>query len=158
MTALRVAAHQLSMPRACRVVRRSRTAYYQPPAPTRRRDAAVIAALTAAVARDPRWGFWRLYDRLRAAGHPCNYTRVPRVYVALRLHLPWGTTRRVPRRGRPPLQAPPVLNRTWTVECMSEALSDRRPGRLLTVLDENTRGGWRSRWGRRCPVGGACGS
>ena len=48
---------------------------------------------------------------------------------------------RAPAGARPPLQAPPVLNRTWTVECMSEALSDRRPGRLLTVLDENTREG-----------------
>ena len=35
--------HQLSIQRACRVVRLSRTAYYQPPLPASRRDAAVIA-------------------------------------------------------------------------------------------------------------------
>ena len=43
--------HQLSIQRACRVVRLSRTAYYQPPLPASRRDAAVIAALTDAVTR-----------------------------------------------------------------------------------------------------------
>ncbi len=60
--------HQLPVQRACRVVRLSRTAYYQPPMPASRRDAAVIAALTDAVARYPRWGFWKLFDRLRAGG------------------------------------------------------------------------------------------
>ena len=60
--------HQLSVARACRVVRLSRTAYYQPPLPASRRDAAVIAALTDAVARCPRWGFWKLFDQLRVLG------------------------------------------------------------------------------------------
>ena len=72
--------------RACRVVRLSRTAYYQPPVPASRRDAAVIAALTDAVARYPRWGFWKLHDRLRAEGRPWNHKRLHRVYCALRLN------------------------------------------------------------------------
>ncbi len=46
--------HQLSVQRACRVMRLSRTAYYQSPVPASRRDAVVIAALTDAVARYPR--------------------------------------------------------------------------------------------------------
>ena len=62
--------HRLPVQRACRVVRLSRTAFYQPPLPASRRDAVVIAALTDAVARYPRWGFWKLYDRLRAEGQP----------------------------------------------------------------------------------------
>ena len=65
--------HQLSIQRACRVVRLSRTASYQPPPPASRRDAAVIAALTDAVARYPRWGFWKLFDRLRVEGRPWNH-------------------------------------------------------------------------------------
>ena len=51
--------HRLPIVRACRVVRLSRTAYYQPPVPASRRDAAMIAALTDAVTRYPRWGFWK---------------------------------------------------------------------------------------------------
>ena len=49
--------HPVSIRRACRVVRLSRAAYYQPPMPASRRDAAVIAGLTDAVTRYPRWGF-----------------------------------------------------------------------------------------------------
>ena len=127
--------------RACRVVRLSRTAYYQPPVPASRRDAAVIAALTDAVARYPRWGFWKLHDRLRAEGRPWNHKRLHRVYCALRLNLPRRTTRRVPRRVRQPLTAPPVLNRTWALDFMTETLYDRRRIRLLTAIDEGNREG-----------------
>ena len=127
--------------RAGRVVRLSRTAYYQPPVPASRRDAAVIAALTDAVVRYPRWGFWKLHDRLRAEGRPWNHKRLHRVYCALRLNLPRRTTRRVPRRVRQPLTAPPVLNRTWALDFMTETLYDRRRIRLLTVIDEGNREG-----------------
>jgi hypothetical protein len=67
--------HQLSIQRACRIVRLSRTAYYQPPLPANRRDAAVIAALTDAVARYPRWGFWKpLIDCASKAGYGTTST------------------------------------------------------------------------------------
>ena len=123
-------------------VRLSRTAYYQPPVPASRRDAAVIAALTDAVVRYPRWGFWKLHDRLPAEGRPWNHTRLHRVYCALRLNLPRRTTRRrVPRRVRQPLTAPPVLNRTWALDFMTETLYDRRRIRLLTVINEGTQEG-----------------
>ena len=133
--------HRLSVSRACRVVRLSRTAYYQPPVPASRRDAAVMAALTDAVARYPRWGFWKLFARLRAEGHPWNHKHVYRVYCALRLNLPRRTTRRVPRRIRQPLAAPPQLNRTWALDFMTETLYDQRRARLLTVMDEGNREG-----------------
>lgn len=109
--------------------------------PASRRDAAVIAALTDAVARYPRWGFWKLFGRLRAEGHRWNHKRVHRVYCALRLNLPRRTTRRVPRRIRQPLAAPPVLNQTWALDFMTETLYDNRRVRLLTVLDEGNREG-----------------
>ena len=127
--------------RACRVVRLSRTAYDQPPVPASRRDAAVIAALTDAVVRYPRWGFWKLHDRLCAEGRPWNHKRLHRVDCALRLNLPRRPTRRVPRRVRQPLTAPPVLNRTWALDFMTETLYDRRRIRLLTVIDEGNREG-----------------
>jgi putative transposase len=131
--------HQLSVQRACRVVRLSRTAYYQPPPPASRRDAAVIAALTDAVARYPRWGFWKLFDRLRADGRAWNHKRMHRVYCALRLNLPRRTIRRVPRRIRQPLAAPPVLNQTWALDFMADTLYDGRRVRLLTIIDEGNR-------------------
>jgi putative transposase len=133
--------HRLPVQRACRVVRLSRAAYYRPPVPASRRDAAVIAALTDVVARYPRWGFWKCFDRLRVEGRPWTHKHVHRVYCALRLNLPRRTTRRVPRRIRQPLTAPPVLNQTWALDFMSETLYDGRRGRLLTVIDEGNREG-----------------
>lgn len=131
--------HPLSIRQACRVVRLSRAAYYQPPMPASRRDAAVIAGITDAVTRYPRWGFWKLFDRLRTEGRPWNHKRVHRVYCALRLNLPRRTTRRVPRRIRQPLTAPPMLNQTWALDFMTETLYDGRRVRLLTIIDEGNR-------------------
>jgi putative transposase len=133
--------HQLPVQRACRVVRLSRAAFYRPPVPTTRRDAAVIAALTDVVARYPRWGFWKLFDRMRVEGRRWNHKHVHRVYCALRLNLPRRTTRRVPRRVRQPLSAPPRLNQTWALDFMTETLYDGRRVRLLTMIDEGNREG-----------------
>src|SRR5690348_9567977 len=109
--------------------------------PSTRRDAAVIAALTDTVARYPRWGFWKCFDRMRQEGRPWNHKHVHRVYCALRLNLPRRTTRRVPRRVRQPLAAPARLNLTWAIDFMTDTLYDRRRVRLLTMNDEGNREG-----------------
>lgn len=70
----------LSVSSACQVVRLSRAAYYRPGVNWAVRDAAVIAALNAALAERARWGFWKCYDRMRNLGHPWNHKRVHRVY------------------------------------------------------------------------------
>lgn len=131
--------HRLKVQQACRVVRLSRTAFYRPPVPASRRDASVIAALTDVVARYPRWGFWKLFDRMRAEGRRWNHKHVHRVYCALRLNLPRRTTRRVPKRVRHPLAAPAELNRTWALDFMGDTFYDGRRVRLLTMLDEGNR-------------------
>jgi putative transposase len=143
--------HGLPVVRACRVVRLSRAAYYRPPIAPARADAAVIAALTAVVADHGRWGFWKCFDRLRLQGHRWNHKRVHRVYCALRLNLPRRTTRRVPRRIRQPLTAPPVLNQTWALDFMTETLYDGRRVRLLTMIDEGNREGLEIAMGMSLP-------
>jgi len=69
----------------------------------------------------------------------CAYKRVHRVYCALRLNLPRRTKRRVPTRPRQPLDAPPVLNTTWALDFMHDALYDGRRLRVLNVLVEDNR-------------------
>ena len=63
------------------------------------------------------------------------------VYGALRLNLPRRTVRRVPRRLRQPLDAPPVLNQTWALDFVSDTLYDGRRIRALTIIDEGNREG-----------------
>ena len=135
-----------------RLVRLSRAAYYRPPVLASRRDAAVIAALRSVVARYPRWGFWKCYDRLRLEGAGWNHKRVHRVYCALRLHLSRRTKHRVPCRVRQPLLAPPVLNQTWALDFMADALDDRRRFRALTIIDEGNREGLAIDVGRSIPA------
>ncbi len=91
------------------------------------------------MARYGRWGFWKCFDRRRFEGHRWNHQRGHRVYCALRLNLPRRTTRRVPRRVRLPLTAPPVLNQTGALDFMTETLYDGRRVRVLTVIDEGNR-------------------
>ena len=131
--------HQLPIRRACQIVRLLL-------------DAPVIAALMAIVAQHGRWGFWKCYDRLRLQGYRWNHKRVHRVYWALRLNLPRRTKRRVPQRRRQPLVAPPVLNQTWALDFMADALYDRRRLRALTIMDEGNREGLAIDVGRSIPA------
>jgi putative transposase len=137
--ALLVTEHHLSVVRAAQVVRLARAAWYRPPPDRLVRDTDVVEALTALVDRNGRWGFWKLFDRLRQTGHRWNHKRVHRVYCALRLNRTRRTRRRVPRRPRIPLSAPPVLNQTWALDFMRDSLYDGRVFRTLNVLDHGNR-------------------
>ncbi len=99
----------------------------------------MITALTAVAAAEPRWGFWKCFDRLRLDGHPWNWKRVHRVYCALRLNLPRRTKRRLPKRVQQPMEAIPMLNVTWALDFMHDMLYDGRRFRTLNVLDEGNR-------------------
>ena len=141
MVAILVGEHQLAVQQACRIAGLSRTAHDRPPVDDPGRDAVVSAARQAVVQAHPRWGFWQCFDRLRLLGHRWNHTHVDRVYCALRLNLVRRTTRRIPTRIRQPLDAPPVLNTTWALDFMHDALYDGRRFRTRTVLDEGNREG-----------------
>jgi putative transposase len=134
-----VSEHRMSVVRACQAVRLARAAWYRPRRDRLDRDAAVIEALTTQVAANGRWGFWKLFARLHNLGYPWNHKRVYRVYCALRLNRARRTKRRVPRRPKLPLHAPPTLNQTWALDFMRDTLYDGRVFRTLNVLDHGNR-------------------
>ena len=80
------------------------------------RDRDVIGVLNEIVGRKPRWGFWKLHDRLRLEGHCINHKRLHRVYCAMALNLPRRTRKRIPLRPRRPLAAPGGLNVVWAAD------------------------------------------
>ena len=86
------------------------------------RDRAVIEVLNELVARRSRWGFWKLYDRLRLDGQCINHKRLHRVYCAMKLNLPRRTKQRLPTRIRQPLAAPAGLNQIWALDFMTDSL------------------------------------
>ena len=131
--------HELPVQRSCRIVGLSRTAYYRVPRDRAQRDVAVIDTLNELVAKHPRWGFWKCYDRLRLDGCRWNHKRLHRVYCAMGLNLPRRTKRRLPGRDPLPLDAPESLNQVWSVDFVHDALYDGRKFRSLNVIDDGNR-------------------
>ncbi len=103
------------------------------------RDRLAIEVLNGLVARRPRWGFWKLYDRSRLEGHRINHKRLHRVYCAIKLNLPRRTKRRLPTRLRQALVAPNRLIEIWALAFMADALYGGRAFRTLNVIDEGNR-------------------
>jgi putative transposase len=133
--------HQLPIRRACQIVKLSRAAFYRTPQGPMERDREIVEALLRVVEEHPRWGFWKCYDRLRLLGHRRSLKRVYRVYCELRLNVPRRVKRKVLQRLRQPLAAPAVLNGTWALDFMHDALYGGRRFRTLNVLDEGNRQG-----------------
>jgi putative transposase len=129
----------LPVQRACQAVRLGRATYDRPVVKWAPRDAAVIDALTALSATNPRWGFWQYVDRLRNTGHRWNHKRLWRVYCQLRLNLPRRTKKRVPARVVQPLDVSPQPNVGWAVDFMSDTLYGGRRFRTFNLLDEGGR-------------------
>jgi putative transposase len=103
------------------------------------RDRSVIEILNRLVDQRPRWGFWKLHDRLRLDGERINHKRLHRVYCAMKLNLPRRTKRRLPTRLRQPLVAPAGLNQIWALDFMADTLYGGRVYRTLNLIDEGNR-------------------
>jgi putative transposase len=103
------------------------------------RDRDVIEVLNEIAGRKPRWGFWKLHDRLRLEGCRINHKRLHRVYCEMGLNLPRRTRRRLPVRRRRRLLAPSSLNVIWAADFMADALYGGRWFRTLNVIDEGNR-------------------
>jgi len=146
-----VSEHRLSIARACKTVRLSRSAYYAPTVDWAQRDAEVVDVLNGIVAKRTRWGFWKCFRRLRADGYGWNHKRVHRVYCQMRLNLKRKAKRRTYTRERQPLEAPQGLNRIWSMDFMHDAMYDGRTFRTLNVIDEGNREALRVECGKSIP-------
>jgi putative transposase len=64
--------------------------------PLKKSDNAVEQAIRGVTRRDPSWGFWKIYYRLRKDGLAINHKRLWRVYCQLQLNLPKKKKKRLP--------------------------------------------------------------
>lgn len=131
-------ARGLSRRQACALVGLARRCYAAPAATGRATaDVPVVAALLALVSRHPGWGFWKYYYRLRKDGLVVNHKRLWRLYQLQQLQ----QTRRRPKRRRPArvkqlLTVPAGPNQCWSMDFMSDALTDGRRFRTLNVVED----------------------
>ena len=104
-----------------------------------RDDSSLIKALNELVEKHPSIGFWKCYYRLRRKGLDCNHKRLYRVYTMLKLKIRRKPKRRIPERVKEPLLIPEGMNKSWSMDFMSDSLVDGRRFRLLNVMDDYNR-------------------
>lgn len=106
---------------------------------TRRDDEPVIAKLSELSEKYPTRGFDTYYGKIRLEGLLWNRKRVLRVYRKLDLKMRRKRKRRLPSRVKEPLIVPTLLNDTWSIDFMSDALENGRRFRVLNVIDDCNR-------------------
>lgn len=86
----------------------------------------------------PRYGYWRLYRRLRRSGLKVNHKRVYRLYREEGLMVRKRTRKKL-TRVRMPAATPLHANVRWSMDFVSDAIAGGRRFRTLNVVDDCTR-------------------
>jgi putative transposase len=127
----------LSERQACRTVQLSRCAYrYQA---KKSDDRSIAQALRQLAERQPRWGCDKMIHYLRNQGQRWNHKRIRRVYRELALNLHRKPKKRLAPRTAQALNVPAQSDQTWSLDFMSDSLSDGRTFRTLNVIDDFNR-------------------
>ncbi|WP_313262359.1 IS3 family transposase [Sphingobacterium sp.] len=104
-----------------------------------RNDSETIAKLRELADRYPTEGQDLYYSRIRHEGLKWNYKRIRRVYQLLGMNRRRKTRRRLPARVKQPLSIPERPLKTWSLDFMSDVLTNKRKFRTLNVIDDFNR-------------------
>ena len=129
----------VSIKLACEAFQVSETCYrYQPKC---RAENDVIADWLIRLTENRRnWGFGLCFLYLRnVKGYLWNHKRVYRIYKELALNLRIKPKKRLCREKPEALSVPEAINDVWSLDFMHDQLVDRRPFRLLNVIDDFNR-------------------
>jgi len=132
-----IEAHGLSERKACKTVNLNRCTFRC--STKNMEDPRIAKELRQLAEFHPRWGCGKMTDYLRNQGHTWNHKRIRRVYRALSLHLQRKPKKRLPARTAHPLVVPAKADQTWSLDFMSDTLSDGRTFRTLNVIDDFNR-------------------
>jgi putative transposase len=87
----------------------------------------------------PHWGCGKMVDYLKNQGYDWNHKRIRRVYRELKLNLRRKPKKRLPARTAQALAVPEQSNQSWSLDFMSDSLSNGRAFRTLNILDDYNR-------------------
>ena len=122
--------------KCARLMRISRSTWYYT---SRKDDSEVINALQELSRKYPTRGFDNYYQKLRREGYTWSRNKVLRVYRELGLVRRPKRRKKLPESLRKPLEQQSQVNEVWSMDFMSDALSDGRTIRVLNVMDDYNR-------------------
>lgn len=122
--------------RACKIVSLPHSQFYYPSA---KDDQEVIEALQDLAFQHPTYGFRKLFAYLRRSGKNWNHKKVYRAYKLLKLNKRRKGKRRLPARVKQPLQQQTAVNRSWSMDFMSDSRVGGRKFRTFNVMDDCSR-------------------
>jgi putative transposase len=129
--------HGLSQRHACRLVGLDRsTLRYQRKRPD---DATVRQRLRELAAERRRFGYRRLGWMLAREGQAMNHKKLYRLYHEERLMVRRRRGRKRALGTRAPMTLPNAINQRWSLDFVSDALSDGRRFRILCIVDDFSR-------------------
>jgi len=89
--------------------------------------------------QNPVEGFWKCYYRIRNTGTIVNHKKLHRIYKQMGLPLRRKVKKRLPARVKEPLAVPNSFTQTWSIDFMSDALSNGTKFRSFNVIDDYNR-------------------
>ncbi len=129
--------HGLSQRHACRLIGLDRsTLRYQRKRPD---DATVRQRLRELAAERRRFGYRRLGWMLAREGHAMNHKKLYRLYHEERLMVRRRRGRKRALGTRAPMTLPYAINQRWSLDFVSDTLSDGRRFRILCIVDDFSR-------------------
>lgn len=132
-----LASHEMSERQACRVIGCCRmTMRYEV---VRHDDPELRERLKALAKVRRRFGFRRLHVFLRREGFDLNHKRLFRICREEQLHVRRRGGRKRAMGTRAPMVLPLLPNQRWSLDFVSDQVTDGRRFRIMTVLDDCTR-------------------
>jgi len=129
--------HGMSERQACRLVKLDRsTMRYQRKRPE---DEVVRQRLRELAAERRRFGYRRLGWMLAREGHAMNHKKLYRLYREERLMVRRRKGRKRALGTRMPMGTPGAINQRWSLDFVSDTLSDGRRFRILCIVDDFSR-------------------
>jgi putative transposase len=126
---------QLSERRACRLVGLSRDSFRNPPMASEQTQALRCRIVDIAHQRR-RFGYRRVHDLLLRDFPGVNHKRVYRLYREANLAVRKRKKSKRPLNERVPLQLAKAVNEVWSMDFVSDSLSNGRRLKYLTVADD----------------------
>lgn len=131
--------HGVTVSQACRATAIDRKTFSYK-AKKKTGDAMIEKLLKSYSAQHPTYGFVKLFNLIRQQNHLVNHKRVYRIYCELSLNLKIKPKKRLAPRTKIKLIQPENINQCWSLDFMSDALTNGRRIRTANVIDDCNRG------------------